>query len=72
MSDGSKNDYFLDDALDWLRAHVTDAPEDAIARALIKALDETWGLEEVEIALDVNMGGHPSFGMTPPQESGRR
>jgi hypothetical protein len=73
MSDGKKNPYFLDDALDWLRDHVTDAPEDAIARALIKALDETGGLEGIEIALDVNMGGHPYFGpMTPPQESGRR
>ena len=34
------NQYFLDDALDWLRAHVTDAPEDAIAKALIEALDD--------------------------------
>ena len=46
------NDYFLDDALDWLRARVTDAPEDAIARALIQALDVDEWQEHLEIALD--------------------
>jgi hypothetical protein len=53
MSDGSKkNDYFLDDALDWLREHISDAPEDAIARALIKALDDDEWQVHLEIRLD--------------------
>ena len=47
-----KNAYFLDDALDWLRAHVTDGPEDAIARALITALDEDVWQGHLEMRLD--------------------
>lgn len=47
-----KNDYFLDDALDWLRAHITDAPEDAIARALYQALDNDDDPEHLELRLD--------------------
>ena len=50
-----KNDYFLDDALDWLRAHITDAPEDAIARALIEALDNDDDPESIEMMLDTLM-----------------
>lgn len=46
------NIYFLDDALDWLRAHATDAPEDAIARALIKALDDDDWQVHLEVSLD--------------------
>lgn len=46
------NQYFLDDALDWLRAHVTDAPEDAIARALIEVLDVDGWQVHLEMALD--------------------
>lgn len=46
------NQYFLDDALDWLRAHVTDAPEDAIARSLIKVLDVGEWQGHLEFALD--------------------
>ena len=49
------NDYFLDDALDWLRAHVTEAPEDAIARALIKALDDDDWQEHLELKLDAEL-----------------
>ena len=48
----TKNAYYLDDALDWLREHVKDAAEDAIARALIVALDEMVPGEPIEMALD--------------------
>ena len=48
----TENDYFLDDALDWISEHVTDAPKDAIARALIKALDDDEWQEHLEIRLD--------------------
>lgn len=51
------NDYFLDDALDWLRAHVTDSKEDAIARALIRALDDDEWQVHLEVTLDVLMQG---------------
>jgi L-aminopeptidase/D-esterase-like protein len=46
------NEYFMDDALDWLRAHVTDAPEDAIARALIEVLDVDDWQAHLEFSLD--------------------
>ena len=49
------NDYFLDDALDWLKAHVTDAPEDAIAKALIEALDDDEWQVHLEMRLDALM-----------------
>lgn len=46
------NEYFLDDALDWIKAHMTDAPEDAIARALVKALDDDEWQVHLEMKLD--------------------
>lgn len=55
----NKNAYYLDDAIDWLRERVTDAPEDAIARALIVALDELHAPEAIEVALDVLMNELP-------------
>lgn len=51
------NDYFLDDVLDWLRAHVSDAPEDAIIRALIEVLDDDEWQAHLEIALDLALQG---------------
>ncbi len=48
----TKNQYFLDDALDWIRARVTDAPEDAIARALVKVLDDDDWQSHLELRLD--------------------
>ena len=55
----TENAYYLDDAIDWLRELVTDAPEDAIARALIVALDELHAPEAIEVALDVLMNELP-------------
>jgi hypothetical protein len=48
----AKNAYFLDDALDWIRARITEAPEDAIARALVEVLDNDDWQVHLEVRLD--------------------
>ena len=50
------NQYWLDDALDWIRARITDAPEDRIAKALFIALDADDRQTDLEHRLDFLMG----------------